>query len=85
MQLVRRADNVALLEESHKEAVIGAHFTACNWIRELINAFVLEPDNETKSKVKMLSLTCVSVLECSMDSCGLVLFVLILESTWTGR
>lgn len=42
---------MALLKDSHREAVITAHFTACDWIRELINAFVLEPDHETKSKV----------------------------------
>lgn len=44
-------DNVALLDDAHKEAVIGAHFVACNWIRELLNAFVLEPHTDTKSKV----------------------------------
>ncbi|CAN0349173.1 unnamed protein product, partial [Hapterophycus canaliculatus] len=39
------------LQEGHKEAVIGAHYAACNWLRELVNAFVLEPEPENKAKV----------------------------------
>ena len=45
-------DNVMHLEDAHKEAVIGAHFAACNWIRELVNAFVMEPKRPTKAKVR---------------------------------
>lgn len=45
------ADNVIHLEESQKDAVIGAHYAACNWVRELVNAFVLEPQSDFKAKV----------------------------------
>lgn len=45
-------DNVGSLEEVHQEAVIGAHFAAANWVRELVNAFVLEADCESKAKVR---------------------------------
>lgn len=48
-------DNVMQLEDAHKEAVIGAHFAACDWIRELVNAFVMEPKRHTKAKVCPLS------------------------------
>eukprot|EP00752_Nemacystus_decipiens_P018674 g16742.t1 len=52
-------DNVMQLEDGHKEAVIGAHFAACNWIRELVNAFVMEPKRPTKAKlVRRISHLC---------------------------
>ncbi|CAM9874577.1 unnamed protein product, partial [Ectocarpus sp. 4 AP-2014] len=44
-------DNVIHLEESHKDAVIGAHYAACNWVRELVNAFVLESHSDFKAKL----------------------------------
>ncbi|CAM9123067.1 unnamed protein product [Ectocarpus sp. 12 AP-2014] len=44
-------DNVIHLEESHKDAVIGAHYAACNWVRELVNAFVLETHSDFKAKL----------------------------------
>ncbi|CBJ26655.1 conserved unknown protein [Ectocarpus siliculosus] len=44
-------DNVIHLEESHKNAVIGAHYAACNWVRELVNAFVLETHSDFKAKL----------------------------------
>ncbi|CAN0041106.1 unnamed protein product, partial [Choristocarpus tenellus] len=47
---LRREDNVTLLKEAEKEAVIGAHFAAGNWIRELANAYVVESDPESKVK-----------------------------------
>lgn len=46
------ADNVIHLKESHKDAVIGAHYAACNWVRELVNAFVLETHSDFKAKVQ---------------------------------
>ena len=48
---LRILDNVLQLEDGHKEAVLSAHFAACDWMRELVNAFVLEPDSDTKAKV----------------------------------
>lgn len=45
------SDNVLQLEDGQKEAVLSAHFAACDWMRELVNAFVLEPDSDTKAKV----------------------------------
>eukprot|EP00903_Cladosiphon_okamuranus_P011447 g10784.t1 len=52
-------DNVMQLEDEHKEAVIGAHFAACDWIRELVNAFVMEPKRHTKTKlVRRISHLC---------------------------
>eukprot|EP00904_Undaria_pinnatifida_P010786 jgi/Undpi1/6838/HiC_scaffold_21.g09314.m1 len=44
-------DNVLQLEDGQKEAVLSAHFAACDWIRELVNAFVQEPDSDTKAKL----------------------------------
>ncbi|CAM9248195.1 unnamed protein product, partial [Ectocarpus sp. 12 AP-2014] len=44
-------DNVIHLEESHKDAVIGAHYAACNWVRELVNAFVMETHSDFKAKL----------------------------------
>lgn len=48
---IRISDNILQLEDGHKEAVLSAHFAACDWMRELVNAFVQESDNDTKAKV----------------------------------
>ncbi|CAM9211941.1 unnamed protein product [Discosporangium mesarthrocarpum] len=52
-------DNITLLGDSEKEAVIGAHFAAVNWVRELANAYVMEKEADSKAKmVKRLSDLC---------------------------
>ncbi len=83
----RLADNIISLEDAHKEVVIASHFAACDWIRELVNAFVLEPERETKAKVRVsvrVSTVRVPHAHCHPRRCVRVCVGAYVCSDWTG-